>query len=52
MELAQRLDRAQSWVAKVEAGDLRLDLVEFVAVAEARELDPVGFLAVVLAAAG
>ena len=51
-ELAAKLGKPQSWVAKVEAGGRRLDLVEFVDVAEALELDPVGFLAVVLDAAG
>jgi len=38
-ELAQRLDRPQSFVSKVENGERRLDVVEFVEVAEALNVD-------------
>jgi transcriptional regulator with XRE-family HTH domain len=40
-EVAQRLKRPQSFVAKFEGGERRLDVVEFLAVAKAIEADPV-----------
>jgi transcriptional regulator with XRE-family HTH domain len=40
-EVARRLKRPQSFVAKFEGGERRLDVVEFLAVAEAIEADPV-----------
>ena len=39
-ELAKRLGVVPSWVAKVEIGERRLDLVEFVALSRALKLDP------------
>lgn len=39
-ELAARLERPQSFVAKYELGERRVDVVEFVAVARALGLDP------------
>jgi len=49
-DLAVRLRRPQSFVAKYEVGERRLDLVEFVEVANALDTDPVkllrGYLAV------
>ncbi len=36
-ELANRLDRPQSYIAKVETGERRLDVVEFVEWAQALE---------------
>ena len=39
-ELGRRLDRRQSYVAKVESGERRLDLVEFVWWTKALGLDP------------
>ena len=35
MELAARLRRPQSWVSKVENGERRIDVVEFLEVTEA-----------------
>jgi transcriptional regulator with XRE-family HTH domain len=42
--VAERLDRPQSFVAKYENGERRLDVLEFLAVARALEADPVGLL--------
>lgn len=39
-DVAERLDRPQSFVAKYEGGERRLDVVEFIEVAEALETDP------------
>ncbi|REK34746.1 MAG: XRE family transcriptional regulator [Planctomycetota bacterium] len=39
-ELAQRLHVPHSWVAKVELGERRLDLVEFCRVADACAAEP------------
>lgn len=39
-EVAGRLGRPQSYVAKTESGERRLDVVEFVAFARALEADP------------
>jgi transcriptional regulator with XRE-family HTH domain len=38
-QLADRLDRHQSFVAKYEGGERRIDVVEFLAIAEALEAD-------------
>lgn len=38
--LAERLGRHQSFVAKVEGGERRLDVIEFVAIARALSQDP------------
>jgi transcriptional regulator with XRE-family HTH domain len=40
-EVAKRLKRPQSFVAKFEDGERRLDVVEFLTVAKAIEADPV-----------
>ena len=44
-ELAQRLQKPQSFVAKYELGERRVDVVEFVAIATALGLEPADFLA-------
>jgi transcriptional regulator with XRE-family HTH domain len=46
--VAERLERPQSFVAKYENGERRLDVLEFVAVARALGADPVGLLAKLL----
>jgi ribosome-binding protein aMBF1 (putative translation factor) len=38
--LAKKLGKPQSFVAKYEGGERRLDLIEFIAIAEALEADP------------
>jgi transcriptional regulator with XRE-family HTH domain len=39
-EVARRLNRPQSFVAKYEGGERRLDVIEFIAVTNALEQDP------------
>ena len=39
-QLAERLKRPQSYLAKIEAGERRVDVVELVALAKALKLDP------------
>jgi transcriptional regulator with XRE-family HTH domain len=43
-ELADRLGKPQSFVAKVERGERRIDVLEFVAIATAMGGDPVRLL--------
>jgi transcriptional regulator with XRE-family HTH domain len=43
-ELANKLDRPQSFVSKFEIGERRLDVMEYVDVCEALSIDPVKFL--------
>jgi transcriptional regulator with XRE-family HTH domain len=38
--LAEKLGRPQSFVAKYEGGERRIDLIEFVAIARALDADP------------
>jgi transcriptional regulator with XRE-family HTH domain len=40
-ELAEKLGRHQSFIAKYEGGERRIDVVEFIAIAEALGADPV-----------
>jgi transcriptional regulator with XRE-family HTH domain len=42
--VAKRLKRPQSFVAKYEGGERRLDMIEFLEVAAALEADPVAIL--------
>jgi hypothetical protein len=44
MDLALRLDRKQSYVSKFERGERRLDIVEFLEVAELLEVDVLRFI--------
>lgn len=39
-QLADRLDRSQSFVAKYEGGERRVDLIEFIDIARALDFDP------------
>jgi len=48
VQLAHRLGKPQSFVSKFERGERRLDVIEFVAVADALGLDPNGLLHAVL----
>ena len=43
-DLAARLDKPQSFVSKYETGERRLDVIEFVDVCQALEVDAAGFL--------
>jgi transcriptional regulator with XRE-family HTH domain len=40
-DVARRLGRPQSFVAKYEGGERKLDVIEFIALARALEQDPV-----------
>jgi transcriptional regulator with XRE-family HTH domain len=40
-KLAEKLAKPQSFVAKYEGGERRIDLVEFIAIARALDADPV-----------
>jgi transcriptional regulator with XRE-family HTH domain len=44
-ELATRLKRKQSFVAKYETGERRLDVIEYLEIAGALAQDPAGLLA-------
>lgn len=50
VELAERLGRPQSFVAKVEGGDRRLDVIEFLQIAVALNVDHEPIIRSVLAA--
>jgi transcriptional regulator with XRE-family HTH domain len=39
--LAKKLGRPQSFIAKYEGGERRIDVVEFIAIARALEADPI-----------
>jgi transcriptional regulator with XRE-family HTH domain len=43
-ELARRLDKHPSFVNKIEQLERRLDILEFIAIAEAMEIDPAHLL--------
>ena len=43
-DLATRLTRPQSFVAKYEGGERRIDVVEFIAICRAMSVDSVGIL--------
>jgi transcriptional regulator with XRE-family HTH domain len=44
MQLAEKLSRPQSFVSKYENGERRIDLIEFMEIAAALEMDPVEFI--------
>lgn len=48
-ELARRLRRSQSFIAKIEVGERRLDVLEFIEIARALNRDPSELLSHVLA---
>jgi len=48
VELADHLGKPQSWVAKIESGERRIDPAELIAFAEALGLDPITFFATIL----
>ena len=48
IEVARRLGRPQSFIAKYEGGERRLDVIEFIDVARALEAEPCALLAFLL----
>ena len=46
--LARRLKKPQSFVANYEGGERRLDVVEFVAISRALDVDPLKLMAILL----
>ncbi len=47
-ELAERMDVIHSWIGKVELGERRLDLIEYVQYCKALEVDPIEGLSLIL----
>ena len=45
VELAKKLGRPQSFISKVEQGERRLDVIEFLEVARALKVDPLRIIA-------
>jgi transcriptional regulator with XRE-family HTH domain len=43
VQLAEKLGRPQSFVSKYENGDRRIDLIEFIDIAHALDIDPLEF---------
>jgi transcriptional regulator with XRE-family HTH domain len=43
-ELSAKLERPQSYVSKYERGERRLDLIEFLQLAQVLEIDPLSFI--------
>jgi transcriptional regulator with XRE-family HTH domain len=41
-ELAAKLERSNSFVWKIEAGERRIDVLEFIEIARCLDVDPVG----------
>jgi transcriptional regulator with XRE-family HTH domain len=51
-ELADKLGKPQSFVAKVERGERRIDIIEFIAIARAIGRDPLRLMKQYLEASG
>ncbi|MEH2347142.1 MAG: helix-turn-helix transcriptional regulator [Nostoc sp.] len=47
-ELSAKLSRPQSYISKYERGERRLDLIEFLEVAEALQIEPATFISKLL----
>ncbi len=47
-EVAEKLNRPQSFVSKYENGERRVDVIEFLQIAQAIGFDPVGFIRKIL----
>ena len=45
IELAQKLNKPQSFVSKFECGERRLDVIEFLTIMDALGVDPLAILA-------
>jgi predicted transcriptional regulator len=51
-ELAKRLERLQLFISKIETGDLRLDVIEFLQITTALKVDPEPIIRIVLSVRG
>lgn len=51
-EVADRLKKPQSYIAKVEGGERRIDIVEFIGIARAMHTDPTALFRSVLRKVG
>ncbi|RKX37172.1 MAG: transcriptional regulator [Verrucomicrobia bacterium] len=40
-ELAERMDVIHSWIGKIELGERRLDIIEYIQYCKALEVDPI-----------
>jgi transcriptional regulator with XRE-family HTH domain len=49
VQIAQHFGKPQSWVAKIESGERRIDPAELISFAEALGLDPMKFFATIVA---
>lgn len=49
-EVAKRLKKPQSFVAKYESGERRLDIIEFIAISDALRIEPTRLFAQMLRA--
>jgi transcriptional regulator with XRE-family HTH domain len=47
-ELADRIDKPQQFISKIERGDRRVDVVELIAICRALKLDPKEVFATIL----
>jgi transcriptional regulator with XRE-family HTH domain len=47
-DVAERLSRPQSYISKVERGERRLDVIEFLELASVLRIDPLEFLSLLL----
>jgi ribosome-binding protein aMBF1 (putative translation factor) len=48
VQLAKRLRRSQTWVARIESGERRIDVIEFLALAEAIGFNPTKIIELLL----
>jgi HTH-type transcriptional regulator/antitoxin HipB len=47
VQLAKKLKRSQTWIARLESGERRLDVIELIDLAEAIGFDAPGIVAIV-----
>jgi transcriptional regulator with XRE-family HTH domain len=48
VDLAKRMKRTQTWVARLEAGQRRVGVIEFLALAKAIGFDPIAVLKAIM----
>jgi transcriptional regulator with XRE-family HTH domain len=52
VDLAKQLKQSQSWIARLESGDRRIDVIEFLELAKAIGFDPVRLVRLLLSVNG